>query len=115
MANVIKATDIFTPDGKASSLRPHPQSESLFAQRLAPVHERATSARIYHESIHIKTQEHLQFVDLTDSIAELIRKPEIAYGFVNIQTRHTTAAIIVNENELPLFARPFRDWAGGGI
>ena len=127
MAKVIKAADIFTPDGNASSLNPHSRSEFLPAQRLDPkplplvsapdmdslqsmpeVHERATSTKIYHESIHIKTQEHLQFVDLTDIIAELIRKSEIAYGFVNIHTRHTTAAIIVNENE-PLLLEDMKE------
>ena len=55
--------------------------------------------KIFHQSIHIQTREHLQFVDLTDLVTECIRTHQVCNGLVNIQTNHTTAAIIVNEHE----------------
>jgi len=55
--------------------------------------------RIYHELILLKTQECLQFIDLTDRVAGVVQKSGVRNGFVNIQTKHTTTAIVVNENE----------------
>ncbi|HWP47043.1 MAG TPA: secondary thiamine-phosphate synthase enzyme YjbQ [Candidatus Limnocylindrales bacterium] len=55
--------------------------------------------RVFHELIPLKTQECLQFVDLTDIIIELVEKSQIQNGFVNVQTKHTTTAIVINENE----------------
>ena len=54
---------------------------------------------IHHESIQIKTQARLHFVDLTDQIMAMIQQCGIQNGLVNIQTRHTTTAIIINEHE----------------
>ena len=118
MANGRKAADLFATGGNGSALRSQSRSEPLPAQRLysepqtfdcvpdmepsqtvleAP--EKVAAMRIVHHAIHIQTREHLQFIDLTDPITEFIRKWEIIDGFVNIQTRHTTTAIIVNEHE----------------
>jgi secondary thiamine-phosphate synthase enzyme len=41
----------------------------------------------------------LQFIDLTAKVAEMVEESGIRNGIVNIQTRHTTTAIIVNEDE----------------
>lgn len=53
----------------------------------------------YHELIPLKTQECLQFIDLTDLVIKLVQKSGIQSGFVNVQTKHTTTAVVVNENE----------------
>ena len=58
-----------------------------------------SNLRIYHDSIHLQTEECLQFVDLTDLVIELVQESGVRYGFVNVQTKHTTTAIVVNENE----------------
>jgi len=56
-------------------------------------------AKAHHKLIHLKTAECLQFIDLTDLVAEIVEESGIQNGLVNVQTKHTTAAIIVNENE----------------
>ena len=53
----------------------------------------------YHEFIKISTRKTLQFIDITKRIQQIICASEYQSGFVNIQSLHTTAAIIVNENE----------------
>jgi secondary thiamine-phosphate synthase enzyme len=55
--------------------------------------------QVYHESIFLRTEGTLQFVDLTDLFTALVRRSGVRNGFANIQTRHTTTAIMVNENE----------------
>ncbi len=54
---------------------------------------------VVRDSLHVRTRECLQFVDLTDRIAERVRASGIWNGTVNIQSRHTTTAIVINENE----------------
>jgi secondary thiamine-phosphate synthase enzyme len=59
----------------------------------------------------------LQFVDLTALVAERVRRSGVEEGMVTVQSRHTTAAIIVNENE-PLLLQDLEDllerWAPAG-
>jgi len=57
------------------------------------------AAGTHMEAIRRTTEECLQFIDLTDEIAEIVQRSRIQTGFVNIQTKHTTTAILVNENE----------------
>ena len=49
--------------------------------------------------IRIVTERPTEFVDLTDGIAALVQEASLDLGFVNIQTLHTTTAIVVNEHE----------------
>lgn len=53
----------------------------------------------HHDEIRLKTTECLQFIDLTSHIANVVARSGIRYGMVNIQTKHTTTALIINENE----------------
>lgn len=53
----------------------------------------------YHESLRIDTHESLEFTDITERVAECVRYSEIRDGIVNVQTRHTTTAILVGEHE----------------
>lgn len=53
----------------------------------------------YHEFIRISTRKTLEFIDITKQIQQIICASEYQSGFVNIQSLHTTAAIVVNENE----------------
>jgi len=57
-----------------------------------------------HTTIRITTTRPTEFVDLTDRIEALVSEASIRYGFVNVQSRHTTTAIIVNELEPLLLA-----------
>ena len=70
-------------------------------------HRRHLSLRAYHDSICLKTEGPLQFVDFTEQLAEVVRQSRIRTGFVNVQTRHTTTAVMVNENE-PLLLEDMR-------
>jgi secondary thiamine-phosphate synthase enzyme len=67
--------------------------------------------------VHIRTEKHLQFVDLTALVAERVRRSGVGEGMVTVQSRHTTTAIVVNENE-PLLLADFEDlleaWAPAG-
>jgi secondary thiamine-phosphate synthase enzyme len=52
-----------------------------------------------HYSIPLRTRECLQFIDLTDELASLVAASGVINGTVNVQSRHTTAAVVVNEDE----------------
>lgn len=51
------------------------------------------------KTINIKTKECFDFVNLTEEIKKFISSSGVKNGLVNIQSMHTTGAIIVNENE----------------
>ena len=51
------------------------------------------------KTIEIKSKEQFDIVDLTDEIASFVRENEIKNGLVNIQSLHTTAVVLVQENE----------------
>ena len=59
-----------------------------------------------HTSIRITTEQPTQFIDLTDRLEALVAEAGIRFGFVNVQTLHTTTAIVVNELE-PLLLSDF--------
>ncbi len=60
-----------------------------------------------HHQLSVETEACLQFIDLTDEIVRLVQSSGISQGFVNVQTRHTTAAIVINEGE-PLLLDDFK-------
>jgi secondary thiamine-phosphate synthase enzyme len=41
----------------------------------------------------------IEFVDLTEDIKRAVSGSRVRNGFVNVQTRHTTTGIVINENE----------------
>ena len=47
----------------------------------------------------LETTEPIQFVDITDEVAECVRKAGITDGIVTIVSRHTTAAVRIQEAE----------------
>ena len=55
--------------------------------------------KFYNDLFELRTDEPEQFIDLTELVAERVRRSGIVNGLVNVQTRHTTTAIVVNENE----------------
>ena len=59
-----------------------------------------------HTKVRIATECHTEFIDLTESLEEFLAKSRIATGLLNVQSLHTTAAIVVNENE-PLLLKDF--------
>ncbi len=83
--------------------------ESLFASI-----EEGAAVRSCRAVVEIRTETPVQFIDLTAVVAERVRRSGIAEGVVLVQSRHTTAAIVVNENEAGLlddFRRLLERWA----
>lgn len=68
--------------------------------QLAMVEEKISAGlRAHHDVIRLQTAECLQFIDLTSHVAKIVARSGIRYGMVNVQTKHTTTALIINENE----------------
>ena len=57
---------------------------------------------IKNKTISYKTKGSYEFEDISDQVIEFTKECGIENGLVNIQSLHTTTAIMVNENE-PLF------------
>ena len=57
-----------------------------------------------HWTIQITSEHRSEFIDLTDRLESLVAAADIRFGFVNVQTLHTTTAIVVNELEPLLLA-----------
>jgi secondary thiamine-phosphate synthase enzyme len=58
-------------------------------------------------TLELRTPGAMDFVDLTDRLAVCVDRSGIAHGLVNVQCLHTSAALLVNENE-PLLHEDFR-------
>jgi len=65
---------------------------------------RASACR--HKTIRIVTERPTEFIDLTERIDAFVAEAGIHFGLVNIQSAHTTTAIVVNEHE-PLLLGDF--------
>src|SRR5688500_20261117 len=57
-----------------------------------------------HTRIRVMTERPTQFIDITERLEALIAGAGIRAGLVNVQTLHTTTAIVVNEHEPLLLA-----------
>ncbi|HEX6323794.1 MAG TPA: secondary thiamine-phosphate synthase enzyme YjbQ [Vicinamibacterales bacterium] len=59
-----------------------------------------------HLRIQVTTERPTQFIDLTDQVDRFVAATGIHHGIVNIQSLHTTTAVILNEHE-PLLLSDF--------
>lgn len=79
--------------------------------------EEGAAFRVCRDLVGIRTEKPVQFVDLTELVAERVRRSGVGEGMVTVQSRHTTAGIVVNENEA-LLLEDFEDvlegWAPAG-
>ena len=69
---------------------------------------------VAHERLVLGTQESQEFVDITERVLACTRLSGIGDGAVTVQSMHTTAAILVNENEpllLDDLGRVLAGWA----
>lgn len=62
------------------------------------------AASCHHARIRVATERAIEFIDLTARIEALTVEAGIHAGLVNIQSLHTTTAIVVNEHEPLLLA-----------
>lgn len=60
-----------------------------------------------HAAFHVGTSHPTQFIDLTERLTSLVAASGVDVGLVNVQTLHTTTAIVVNEHE-PLLLSDFQ-------
>jgi secondary thiamine-phosphate synthase enzyme len=60
-----------------------------------------------HVAIALTTTQPTEFIDLTDRLQRLVADAGVRLGILNVQTLHTTTAIIVNEHE-PLLLADFQ-------
>jgi secondary thiamine-phosphate synthase enzyme len=51
------------------------------------------------DAVTLRTQAARQFIDVTELVAERVRRAGVLHGLVSVQTLHTTTAIVVNEDE----------------
>ena len=49
--------------------------------------------------LNIHTEKAPQFIDITAEVAEVVAQSQVEFGMVVVFSRHTTAAIKINENE----------------
>ena len=59
-------------------------------------------------TLSVTTDYHTQFVDLTERLQGLVRETGLETGILNVQSLHTTTAVVVNEHE-PLLLADFCD------
>ena len=56
-----------------------------------------------------ETHQPIQFLDITDEVAELVRVAGVREGVANVFSRHTTAAVCIQEDE-PLLLEDLREF-----
>jgi secondary thiamine-phosphate synthase enzyme len=71
------------------------------------VEEEQSSFRVCSDVVTLRTEDRLQFIDLTELVAERVRRSRVGQGLVSVQTRHTTTGVVVNEDE-PLLLEDLR-------
>ena len=59
-------------------------------------------------TLAVSTDYHTQFVDLTERLQDLVEDSGLQTGILNVQSLHTTTAVVVNEHE-PLLLADFCD------
>lgn len=64
--------------------------------------------KVLNKTIEFQTKDTFDFIDITDKVKDFITKSQLKNGLVNIQILHTSAALIVNENE-PLLIEDFKN------
>ncbi len=64
--------------------------------------------KTHNSEIQIDTKEYLQFFDITEDVKKITEESKIKNGLVNVQTKHTTAVMFLNENE-PLLLEDMKD------
>ena len=60
-----------------------------------------------HARIRLTTRHPTEFIDVTDRLERIVADAGVRFGILNVQTLHTTTAVIVNEHE-PLLLADFQ-------
>jgi secondary thiamine-phosphate synthase enzyme len=70
--------------------------------------QEGAAVRVCRDVVELSTERTVQFIDLTALVAERVRRSGVKEGMVTVQSRHTTAGLLVNENE-PLLLEDLQD------
>ena len=62
---------------------------------------------IYNDLVELRSEERTQFIDLTEWVGRSVSRSGVELGIAQLRVLHTTAAIVVNENE-PLLLEDFK-------
>jgi secondary thiamine-phosphate synthase enzyme len=54
---------------------------------------------VFTDSVSLRTETRQQFIEITELVAERVRRSGVVSGLVSIQSRHTTTAVMINEDE----------------
>jgi secondary thiamine-phosphate synthase enzyme len=65
--------------------------------RLIPEQRPTAALQLYLETILYKTREHLELINITRDLNDVVRKHGLKAGFVIVQSLHTTTAVFINE------------------
>jgi secondary thiamine-phosphate synthase enzyme len=64
--------------------------------------------KIANKTLEYQTKAEFDFIDITEAVQNFIRESQIKNGLVNIQILHTSAALLLNENE-PLLLEDIKE------
>jgi secondary thiamine-phosphate synthase enzyme len=64
----------------------------------------STGLKIRSHVLSYQTERGPQFIDITDDVSALVQESGIENGFAVVFSKHTTAAITINENEAGLIS-----------
>lgn len=67
------------------------------------------STRTFHKILSVKTSEPYEFVDLTEAIEDFVKDSGVKNGFCVVYSKHTTAAVRINESE-PLLIEDMKEF-----
>ena len=75
--------------------------EADAASRAVPMRTEAPASRFMmgQETLDYWTEHALQFIDITEEVRAIVERSGVHNGQVTVFSRHTTAAVIVNEHE----------------
>ncbi|TRZ51227.1 YjbQ family protein [bacterium] len=59
--------------------------------------------KIYNHTLIFTTKKYMDFIDITNEVEKLIKKSKAGNGFVMVFSKHTTAAIKINEKEKGIY------------
>jgi secondary thiamine-phosphate synthase enzyme len=60
---------------------------------------RVNGLTFWAETLYLDTLQSREFLDITDKVADIVRRSGVTQGWVSVFSKHTTAAVVINENE----------------
>ncbi len=66
-------------------------------QAVATKNHGLETLRVIHETLRLATDKRLELYNLTERVAEILKKHDVKEGMVLLQSLHTTMALFVNE------------------